>query len=224
MATIIMKELQKLRNPAKARILQSFFKTGKGEYGEGDIFLGISVPDQRKIAQKNVLLSLSEIKTMLQSPIHEYRLTALLILTYKPLTKEILDFYLQNTKYVNNWDLVDLTAYKILGNWLLDKNRFVLYKLAKSKQIWEQRIAIVATYAFIKNSQFEDTIKISKILLSHKHDLIHKAVGWMLREVGKRDEQVLRKFLNTYKNVMPRTMLRYAIERLPDRKLILNKV
>lgn len=219
-----MKELQKLKNPEKAKILQKFFKTGKGEYGEGDIFLGITVPEIRKVAKANKELSFAEIKKLLESKYHEYRLTGLLILTYKPLTKDVVNFYLKNIKYVNNWDLVDLTAYKILGNWLLDKDKKLIYKLAKSKNMWEQRIAIVATYAFIKNNQFQDTLKISEQLLPHKHDLIHKAAGWMLREVGKKDERILRQFLKQHSHKMPRTALRYAIERLPDRKKILNSV
>lgn len=218
-----MKDLDILKNPEKAKILQKFFKTGKGEYGEGDVFLGITVPEIRKIAKVKKDLSFSEIQKLLESKYHEYRLTGLLLLTYKPLTKDVVNFYLKNTRYVNNWDLVDLTAYKILGMWLLNKDRSILYSLAQSKNMWEQRIAIVATWAFIRQKQFEDTLNISESLLTHKHDLIHKAVGWMLREVGKKDEQVLRKFLKKNLARMSRTTLRYAIERLLDRKKYLEK-
>ena len=220
----LTKLLKQKANPEKAKIYQRFFKIGKGEYGEGDIFLGISVPVTRKIANEFTNLTFRKIKKHLQSKFHEERLAALLILVnnYKKTNdkKEIFEFYLNITKHINNWDLVDLTADKILGDFLLDKDKekSILYNLAKSKNIWERRIAIVATYAFIKNNQFEDALKISEILLKDKHDLIHKAVGWMLREVGKRDEKVLEDFLKTnYKN-MPRTTLRYAIEKFPEGK------
>ncbi len=221
----IANKLNKLKNPAKAKILQSFFKTGKGEYGEGDIFLGIVVPEQRKIVKKYFQeASLPDVQKLLNSKIHEYRLVGILILVEKfkkaedKLKKEIFDFYLKNTRNINNWDLVDLSAPHIIGNYLLDKDRKSLYKLAKSKTLWEKRIAILATFAFIREKQFANTIEISKILLKESHDLIHKAVGWMLREIGKRDEQELIKFLDKYTLQMPRTMLRYAIERLPEKK------
>ena len=221
----IANKLNKLKNPAKAKILQSFFKTGKGEYGEGDIFLGIVVPEQRKIVKKYFQeASLPDVQKLLNSKIHEYRLVGILILVEKfkkaedKLKKEIFDFYLKNTRNINNWDLVDLSAPHIIGNYLLDKDRKSLYKLAKSKTLWEKRIAILATFAFIREKQFANTIEISKILLKESHDLIHKAVGLMLREIGKRDEQELIKFLDKYTLQMPRTMLRYAIERLPEKK------
>ena len=220
----IKKELKKLSNTKEVTRLQRFFKTGKGEYGEGDIFLGIKVPSQRQIAQKYKNLQLKEIKNLLNSKIHEYRLTALLLLIekYKKAgekeKKKIFNFYLSNTKKINNWDLVDLSAYKIIGDYLLNKPRDILYKLAKSKNLWERRIAIIAAFTFIKNNDFKDCLKISKILLNDEHDLIHKAVGWMLREVGKRDQKVEEKFLNKYYKKMPRVMLRYSIEKFSVKK------
>jgi len=182
------KDLQNLANPDKAKILQRFFKTGKGEYGEGDLFLGINVAEQRKMAKKYQFLTLKELRGLLSSSYHEHRLTSLLILVIKYSKsneagkKEIANFYLKNTKYINNWDLVDSSADKIIGNYLLEKDRKILYKLAKSANIWERRIAIMATFQFIKNNQFKDTIKVSELLIRDEHDLIHKAVGWMLRE------------------------------------------
>ena len=216
----LKRDLQKLAYPEKAEILQRFFKTGKGQYGQGDIFLGITVPDQRKVSKKYINLNLNNLEKLLHSKIHEHRLVALLILVekYKKDNRKIYNFYLKNTNKINNWDLVDLTAHKIIGNYLLDKPRNILYKLAHSKNLWQKRIAIIATFEFIRNNQFQDTIKISKILLADKHDLIHKAVGWMLRELGKRDEQVLIKFLKQHAHHMPRTMLRYSIEKFPEKK------
>ncbi len=218
----LKKDLKRLENPNQARILSKFFKTGKGEYGEGDIFLGIKVPEQRKVAKNYTDLPLKDIQTLLNSKIHEHRLTALLILVekYKKSNKktEIANLYLKNAKKVNNWDLVDLSAPMLLGDYLLDKNKSILYKLAKSKSLWEKRIAIVSTYAFIRNNQFDDTIKISEILLNDKQDLIHKAVGWMLREVGKKNQAVEEKFLKKYHKTMPRTMLRYSIEKFDEKK------
>ena len=226
----IKRELELSGDPGRAKILSSFFKTGKGQYGEGDVFLGITVPEQRKIAKKYTLLTLKQIKELLQSKIHERRLTALLILVeqYKlaQRTKElkqqkaIVDFYLQHTEYVNNWDLVDLTADKILGQYLLDKKkeRDILLKLSNSSILWERRIAIVATFAFIRNHEYTFTLRIAERLLDDTHDLIHKAVGWMLREVGKRDLIVEEKFLEKHAHTMPRTMLRYAIERFNKKK------
>jgi 3-methyladenine DNA glycosylase AlkD len=217
-------ELNKLKNRNKAKILERFFKTGKGEYGEGDIFLGIVVPKQREMAKKYIGVTLEDLQKLLFSKIHEYRLVALLILVqkYKKADnlgkKTIVNFYLKNTKNINNWDLVDLTVEKILGEYFLDKDRKILYKLARSKNIWERRIAVITTFQFIKNGRFEDTLKISEILLEDKHDLIHKAVGWMLREVGKRNQKAEEKFLMKYYKTMPRTMLRYAIEKFPEEK------
>lgn len=220
----LQKELKHLSDPQKAKILQRFFKTGEGEYGEGDIFLGIKVPESRKIAIKYNGLSFDDIKKLLQSKIHEQRLIALLILVHnfekgdQNDKEKIYKYYLLNTKYINNWDLVDLSADKIVGSYLTDKPRSVLFKLAKSDNIWERRIAMISTYQFIKNKEYEDTFKIAEILLHDKHDLIQKAVGWMLREVGKRVSQEAEiEFLNKHYKTMPRTMLRYAIERFPER-------
>ncbi|MFH2020465.1 MAG: DNA alkylation repair protein [archaeon] len=218
----LRKELDSLKNPQKAKIQQGFFKTGTGEYGEGDIFLGIAVPVQRRLARKYLNLTLSEIQNLLDSKIHEERLVGLIILVNKfnvgndP--KQIFDFYLKNTKNINNWDLVDLTAHKIIGEYLLDKNRAVLYKLARSENLWEKRISIIATFAFIRNNDFGDSLKISELLLNDKNDLIHKAVGWMLREIGKKDLEAEEIFLKKNYRKMPRTMLRYAIERFSESK------
>ena len=220
-AAQVKEELKNLGNPEQAKLLQGFFKTGPGQYGEGDIFLGIKVPVQRKVAKKYKDLPLQEIQQLLDSKIHEHRLVGLLILVYnyeKSKNKEIVDFYLSNTRNINNWDLVDLTANKILGDYLLDKNRSLLYNLAKSSDLWEKRISMISTAAFIKENDFNDTLKISEILLNDKHDLIHKAVGWMLREVGKKDQDVEEKFLKKYYKNMPRTMLRYAIEKFEESK------
>lgn len=222
MINSLKQDLTNLKNPEKAKILQRFFKTKKGEYGEGDRFLGVIVPNQRKVAQKYPNLKLNQIQTLLNSNIHEHRLTSLFILInqYKNNKKQIANFYLKNTKNINNWDLVDSSAPKILGNYLLNRNKEILYKLAKSKNLWERRISIISTLEFIKNNQFNDTTKLSKILLKDKHDLIQKAVGWMLREMGKRDIKLLQNFLNKYHKQMPRTMLRYAIEKLNKDKRV----
>ena len=220
----IQKDLKKLANPEKAKILQGFFKTGKGQYGEDDIFLGIVVPEQRKVAKKYSNLNLGEIKKLLSSKIHEHRLVSLFILANqyqkadKQTKKKIFNFYLKNAKNINNWDLVDVSAPNIVGDYLLNKDKSILYKLAKSKNIWEKRIAIMATFSFIRNNGFDATLKISEILLEDEHDLIHKAVGWMLRELGKRNQAIEEKFLKKYYKKMPRTMLRYAIERFSENK------
>ena len=227
-------ELNKLKNKEKANILQRFFKTAKGQYGEGDIFLGITVPQSRDIAKKYLNCSYEELQELLDSKIHEHRLTALLILVekYKKVflteKKKIFKFYLKNFKNINNWDLVDLSAPKIIGDYIfhnrnLEKN---LSNWARSKDLWTKRISIVSTHYFIKEEDFTNTIKISKMLLRDEHDLIHKAVGWMLREVGKKDEETLKKFLNENLNKMPRTALRYAIEKFPEeqrKKYLKNK-
>ncbi len=222
MINSLKQDLTNLKNPKKAKILQGFFKTKKGEYGEGDIFLGVIVPNQRKVAQKYPNLKLNQIQTLLNSNIHEHRLTSLFILInqYKNNKEQIANFYLKNTKNINNWDLVDSSAPKILGNYLLNKDKSILYKLAKSKNLWERRISIISTLEFIKNNQFNHTIELSKILLKDNHDLIQKAVGWMLREMGKRDIKLLQNFLNNYHKQMPRTMLRYAIEKLNKDKRV----
>jgi len=215
----LRRELQGLANHQQARILQRFFKTGPGEYGEGDVFLGIKVPVQRSVAKKYPDLPFSEIQQLLRSKIHEHRMVALFVLVKqyengdKLARKNIFDLYLKNTKNINNWDLVDLSAPNIVGNYLLDKPRQVLYKLAKSKLLWDRRISILATLAFIRNNEFSDTYKLAEILLNDKHDLMHKAVGWMLREAGKRDQNLEVKFLDRHARKMPRTMLRYAIEK-----------
>ena len=220
----LKKDLARFGNPKNAKILSGFFKTGRGQYGYGDVFLGVKVPETRIVAKKFNELNLKDLKKLLSSKIHEERLCALLILVeqYKKSDsknkKVIVDFYLQNTQKVNNWDLVDLSADNILGNYLIDKDKSVLYELVKSQNLWERRISIVSTFAFIRNNKFDDTIKISEILLNDKHDLIQKAVGWMLREIGKRDKNVLIKFLNKNYKKMPRTMLRYAIERLDKKR------
>jgi 3-methyladenine DNA glycosylase AlkD len=227
MLSKIKKELKQLSNKKQKEILQRFFKTGKGDYGEGDIFLGIKVPVQRKVAKKYSNLPIEDCVKLLQSKIHEQRLIALFILIekYKEKPKNVFDLYLKNTTRINNWDLVDLSAPNIVGDYLLDKDRDVLYKLAKSKLLWNKRISIVATFKFIRNNEFKDTLKIASILLNDKHDLIHKSVGWMLREVGKRDQDVEEKFLKKHYKTMPRTMLRYAIERFSEskRRFYMNK-
>jgi len=221
----IKKELNSLANKKDAQILQRFFKTGPGEYGEVDIFLGIRVPIQRQVVQKYWEMDLKEVESLLKTNIHEYRLVALLILVKKfekgdeKLRKRVFNLYLKNTKYINNWDLVDLTAPNIVGKYLLDKPRDILYKLVKSQSLWERRIAMLACFTFIRNQETEDTLKIAQLLLDDQHDLIHKAVGWMLRELGKRiDQAIEEKFLKKYYRSMPRTMLRYAIERFEEGK------
>ena len=222
--TQLKKELKELSDPKQAEVLQRFFKTGKGEYGEGDIFLGVKVPGQRKVANKFGELFLEDIEKLLNSKIHEHRMTALFILIrqYKKGSEseknKVFNFYLKNTKNINNWDLVDISAPKVFGDYLLNKPRNILYKLAKSDNLWERRIAIISTFTFIRNNEFRDTLKIAEILLNDKHDLIHKAVGWMLREVGKRDQKTEEEFLQKYYLKMPRVMLRYAIERFEERK------
>lgn len=221
---IIKDELFKLGNSKNIELLMKFFKSFKDGYGEGDLFIGINVPDQRKIAKKYFKeISLNETELLLCDVYHECRLTALLILVYKYQKlnndnekKEIVDLYLKNTEFINNWDLVDTSADKILGAYLFDKDKSVLHKLSRSKSLWEQRISIIATFYFIRNKQFEETLKISKTLLNHKHDLINKAVGWMLREVGKRDFEIEYNFLKINYKEMPRTMLRYSIEKFEE--------
>jgi len=211
-------------NKLQAANLARFFKTGKGEYGEGDVFYGLMVPQSREIAKKFNELELPEIKKLLTSPIHEIRLIGLLILvdqfTKGDVIKQrmVVDFYLDNTKYINNWDLVDLTAHKILGVWLLDKSTKILFELANSNNLWERRIAVISSFAHIKNNNFKPTLALAKILLKDEHDLIQKAVGWMLREMGKKSIKDLRRFLDANVGKMPRTMLRYAIEKLPAKE------
>jgi len=225
-ATDVIKDLNYYANKGKAQLLQRFFKTGKGEYGEGDIFIGIVVPNQRTVAKKYKDLPLPEIQKLLNSKIHEHRLTALFILTYKfpkadeKLKKEIVDFYLKNTRHINNWDLIDLSSVEILGEYFLEHPGYkkILSKFSKSNNLWERRISIISTFTLIRNHKFQDSLKIAETLLNDNHDLIHKAVGWMLREIGKRDPKTEEEFLDKHYKTMPRTMLRYAIEKFPEKK------
>jgi 3-methyladenine DNA glycosylase AlkD len=218
----ILRDLTQRSNPDKAKHLSKYFKTGPGQYGEGDRFLGISVPDQRKIAKRYRNLPLPDLQTLLRSPIHEHRLTALLILVSQyeqsdhPGKATIFRFYLQNTEHINNWDLVDLSAPKIVGAHLDQKDPSLLFTLAQSNSVWERRIAILATFTFIKHNAFNAALQIAEQLVHDDHDLIHKAVGWMLREIGKRDQAIEEQFLRQHSLHMPRTMLRYAIEKFDD--------
>ena len=203
-------------NEEKKIVLPRFFKTGKGQYGEGDKFLGVTVPNIREVAKEFDNVSFDIIKELINSPWHEMRMCALIILvnnSKKSVTKETFDFYLSQTNHINNWDLVDLSAPQIVGQYLLDKNRDILYKLAESDSLWDNRIAIVSTLTFIRNNDLDDTYKLSLKMMNHKHDLMHKAIGWMLREAGKRDTKRLYDFVMEHKSVMPRTMLRYSIEK-----------
>ncbi len=215
----IKAELRAAADPEKAAFFPRFFKAGPGQYAEGDKFLGVTVPKQRTIAKRfYTTTTLKQLEELLQSEWHEDRLTALLILVLQfqkcseDQRAKIVELYLANTHRINNWDLVDSSAYHILGAWLLGRDRSILYKLASSSSLWERRIAVIATLAFIRNGDFTDTIKLSEQLLDDPHDLMHKAVGWMLREVGKKDREVLRGFLDHHATRMPRTALRYAIE------------
>lgn len=221
-ARALQNEARKIGDPARAKALQRFFKTGKGEYGEGDLFLGLTLPQVRDLAKKYKDMPLSELARLIASKYHEERTIALVILIHKyekaENKKELFNFYLKNTKHINNWDLVDISCHKIVGEHLIDKDRKVLYKLAKSQNLWEKRIAIISTFAFLKNGDLADSVRIAELLLDDKHDLIHKAVGWTLREVGKKDVKVLDKFLSLHAGHMPRTALRYSIERFPEAK------
>lgn len=219
----IMKALDKYSSDSDAIFLQHFFKTGPGQYGEGDIFIGVRVPDNRKVCKQYITLPLDEVDKLLASPIHEHRLSGVYILCYKYKKanslerKEIFDLYIKAlyAGHINNWDIVDMSCPAVVGEYLLDKNRDILYQLAKSQKLWEKRVAIISTYAFIRSGDFSTTLDIADILLNDSHDLIHKAVGWMLREVGKRiDEEILTDYLEKNASIMPRTMLRYACEKL----------
>jgi 3-methyladenine DNA glycosylase AlkD len=229
-AKAIQERLRHLGDEKKAEALQRFFKTGPGEYGGGDVFLGLNVPQLRKLAGEYLNIGSGQIRALMKSPVHEERMLALLILVRKyregseEKRKQIHAFYLDHARFVNNWDLVDLSAPPIVGDYLLDKSREPLYVLAGSPSLWDRRIAIVATFALIRNGVFLDTLAIAERLLSDKEDLIHKAVGWMLREVGKRDLDAEECFLKAHHRKMPRTMLRYAIEKFdaPRRKLYLD--
>jgi 3-methyladenine DNA glycosylase AlkD len=218
----ILRRLEEVADPERSRILQGFFKTAPGEYGQGDIFLGISLPDQRKIAREFRDLSISGISQLINSKIHEHRSTALILLVEKyqrgdnGQKKQIFEFYLSHLSQINNWDLVDISCPKIIGDYLFDRPCQLLYNLARSDDLWEKRIAIISTHYFIRNNRFDDSIKISEILIHDQHDLIHKAVGWTLREIGKRQIEEEIKFLDQYAHIMPRTMLRYAIEKFNE--------
>jgi 3-methyladenine DNA glycosylase AlkD len=221
---MVREELAEAADPEHAERLQKFFKTGIGEYGEGDIFHGVRVPKQRQIAKKYRDMPLEEVLKLLQSLFHEERLTSLFILVDKyrrgneKTREEIVTLYLANTEHINNWDLVDSSASKILGDWLFDKPRDILYELASSDSIWERRISIISTFAFIGQGELDDSIALAETLLDDEHDLIHKATGWVLREVGKNNEQRLLSFLDKHTHEMPRTMLRYSIEKLEETK------
>ncbi|MDQ7815123.1 MAG: DNA alkylation repair protein [Patescibacteria group bacterium] len=221
----LKKELNRHANPDKAVVLRRFFKTAKGEYGEGDRFMGVVVPDIRRVAKRFHTLDLDSVLSLLRSPTHEERLCALLIMVDDhakgdSLTREkIYRAYLANTRFINNWDLVDLTAPQIVGQHLADKPRDVLYRLAGSKLLWDRRIAVLACFWFIRQSDCTDILELTKKLMADRHDLIHKSLGWMLREVGKRcSEKTLTTFLDEHAPDMPRTMLRYSIERLDEKK------
>ncbi len=216
--------LLRLADPKRAEVLQKFFKTGPGQYGAGDRFLGIKVPDLRKLSREYEGGSLADALILLRSPIHEVRLLALLLLIRasakgsESVRKRIYNSYLGHSRYINNWDLIDISAQHIVGAFLWKKDRSPLYRLASSENLWERRIAIMATLYFIRQGRFEETLKIAQILIGDEEDLIHKAVGWMLREVGKRDLHAQEDFLKRHYKKMPRTMLRYAIERFPEAK------
>lgn len=219
------KKLRKLSDPEQAKVLQGFFKTGPGEYGEGDIFLGIKVPQTRAIAKEFYRsISRKELSGLMRSKYHEERLLALIILVLqfpKASAKDkerIYKFYLANTRYINNWDLVDLSALYIVGAHLANKDRSALYRLAKSALLWERRIAMLATFHFIRNNDFRDALALAEMYIPEEEDLMHKASGWMLREIGKRDIRKLEAFLDKHSTKMPRTMLRYAIEKFPESK------
>ena len=226
----ITNRLQALSDAEKREIFPKFFKAGKGEYGEGDRFLGVTVPNIRAIAKLHKDISIEEIRELIQSEWHEVRLCALIIMVEKSkkkdevLRKELFNLYLSQTKRINNWDLVDLSCRFIIGEYLLDKSRDILYQLAQSPLLWDNRIAIVSTYAFIRKGQLEDTYALSDIMMQHPHDLMHKAIGWMLREAGKRNPERLYDYVMSHRADMPRTMLRYAIEKFsPKERAILMK-
>jgi DNA alkylation repair enzyme len=226
----ITQELQSLSNAEKREIFPKFFKAGKGQYGEGDRFLGVTVPNIRTIAKRHKEISLEEIRELLESEWHEVRLCALIIMVEtskkkdETLRQKLFDLYLSQTDHINNWDLVDLSCHHIVGEYLLDKSRDILYQLAQNRLLWDNRIAIVSTYAFIRKGQLEDTYALSELMMHHPHDLMHKAIGWMLREAGKRDSDRLYDYIMSHRADMPRTMLRYAIEKFsPIERSILMK-
>lgn len=221
----LKKDLRKFERPEKAKVLTRFFKTGKGEYAEGDQFLGLKTDETRSVARKYSDLNYSDLKNLLESKIHEERMVAVMVLINRSkkgnldIKKEVYEFFINNLSGINNWDLVDVSVPHIIGGYLyLAKgNRNVLYDFAKSNNLWKKRIGIMSTFYFIRNYEYQDTLRISEILLTYNHDLIHKAVGWMLREIGNRNLQAEEKFLKIYYKKMPRTMLRYAIEKFPER-------
>jgi len=223
---LLEKELRKHANSERARVSMRYFKTGKGEYGEGDQFLGVAVPIQRSLAAKYVSqVTEADISVLLSSPYHEIRLTALFMLNTRFLksadqaeAKKWVDFYLSHIHCINNWDLVDSSAPIVLGTWLQNRNRRILYQFARSKNLWKNRIAMLTTLAFIRNNELNDLLKLAEIFISHPHDLMHKAAGWMLREGWKRDPQVIEAFLTKFASQMPRTMLRYSIEKMSPAK------
>jgi len=232
-ASEIRARLRQLADKNTAKVLQAFFKTGPGEYGEGDVFIGIKVPPLRMLAKECEEAPLKTLKALLMSKIHEERTLALMILVRQfergseRMREQIYNFYLAQTRFINNWDLVDGSAPYIAGPFLWERDRKPLYVLARSASLWEKRIAILATFYFIRRNDFADALKISKLLLADEHDLIHKAVGWMLREIGKRDTAAAESFLKAHYRKMPRTMLRYAIERFPEarrRKYVLGQI
>lgn len=220
-AATIQARMRRLGIPGRAQACARFFKSGPGQYGEGDVFLGLNAAQVRGLAREFRALPLNEIKLLLESDVHEDRSVGLLILVEQvasadPAThKRLYDFYLAHTHRINNWDLVDCSSREVVGAYLHGRSHKPLHKLARSKSLWERRIAIVATYHFIRQAEFETTLVIAEMLLDDEEDLIHKAAGWMLREVGNRDRETLEGFLNRHATVMPRTMLRYAIERFP---------
>src|SRR3989344_4326457 len=224
MLSSLQNEFKLLADAERALISQRFFKTGPGQYGEGDIFVGLTVPQMRLLAKKYHNLSLMDIEKLLRSKIHEVRFLALVILVNQfkkadeKIQEQIYNFYLKHTKHINNWDLVDTSAAYIVGPFLQNKDKTILTKLAHSKNLWERRIALLSTFHYIKQGEADETFRIAELLLADKHDLIHKAVGWMLREMGKRSSPALRKFLDKNAKDMPRTALRYAIEKFPERE------
>jgi 3-methyladenine DNA glycosylase AlkD len=221
-ARAIQRKLRAQASSGNVAILQRFFKTGPGQYGDGDRFIGVKVPTIRAVCRECRGLSLKEVRTLLHSPIHEERLLALLILVdaFKVADeaerRRIYDFYLEHITFINNWDLVDLSAAQVVGRWLYGRSKRPLIRFARSRSLWERRIAIIATFDYIRRGEFDETFRIADLLLHDEHDLIHKAVGWLLREVGKRDSVAERRFLATRYKSMPRTMLRCAIERFPE--------
>ena len=221
---LVKKDLQSFNDKKRGADLLKFFQVFPGGYGEGDKFIGVTVPNQRAVSKKHYKeISIHEIEKLLSDEIHEYRLTAtfMLVLKYQKekdenRKQEIVDTYIRNIKRINNWDLVDSSAHLILGPHLMERDREILYEFASSKNLWVQRVSVIATLHFIRNNQFNDTFRIAEMMLNHKHDLIHKAVGWMLREAGNRNFESEFEFLKENYKKMPRTMLRYAIEKFPE--------